>query len=306
MESEVATMNYVKQHTAIPIPTLYGYDCSYCNPLGCPYLLMEHIKGRPLPDVIDEIGGMTDAQIFKVHAQMANVSLQLAQLCFPTIGHLYWDSTNEFVVGNIVDRKCREFGTFNYASDFYKNRALYVYNEAQQKSVKGTINSGVRELETARLHTLAAPFAVSPEFDKGPFLLQHVDLHRQNVLVDHDWIVVGIIDWSWAGPAPVDSFRPLPFNLAEYVLPRDPANIQRHDQLFWTLLEHLEGPERGAKGFRISDLRGRKSVMIASILDYYSYPGRRMDDVADLLKLLPKEYTHTWNEELGADGDMRE
>ena len=301
MESEVTTMEYVKRHTTIPIPTLFGYDCTYSNPLGCPYLLMEHIDGKPLPDVVDELGGMTDGQIFKIHAQLANVSLQLSRLCFPTIGHLYRDrTTNEVVVGGIVDRKGRELDTFDSASEFYTRRALLIYHETQRifASNANNIDPKLRELETAYLHTLATPFAVTPEFDKGPFPLQHVDLHRQNVLADDDWNVVGIIDWSWAGTAPLDSFRPLPFNLAKYILPYDPDNVERHEKLFWRHMENLEGAEVDLKGFKLTSLRFRASAKIASILDWYSYPDRRIDDVEELLKHLPPAYTQAWNEGL--------
>lgn len=40
---QVATMTYVKQQTTIPVPTVYGYCKDEHNPIGCPFMIMEHV-----------------------------------------------------------------------------------------------------------------------------------------------------------------------------------------------------------------------------------------------------------------------
>lgn len=42
-ESEVATMDFLRKHTNIPVPTVYHYDCSPFNRLGGEYILMSKV-----------------------------------------------------------------------------------------------------------------------------------------------------------------------------------------------------------------------------------------------------------------------
>lgn len=47
MESEIATMAYVRKHTQIPIPKVFGYNSRLAeNPVNFPYILMECMKGN--------------------------------------------------------------------------------------------------------------------------------------------------------------------------------------------------------------------------------------------------------------------
>jgi hypothetical protein len=46
MESEIATMNYIKQNTSIPLPTVYGFDLDQDNTVGAEYVFMEALPGH--------------------------------------------------------------------------------------------------------------------------------------------------------------------------------------------------------------------------------------------------------------------
>ena len=43
-ESEVATLNYLRIHTQIPVPIVYYYDCNPYNRLGGEYILMSKVS----------------------------------------------------------------------------------------------------------------------------------------------------------------------------------------------------------------------------------------------------------------------
>lgn len=45
-ESEVATMEYIRTYTSIPVPTVYFYDSNPCNRLGGEYILMSKVSLR--------------------------------------------------------------------------------------------------------------------------------------------------------------------------------------------------------------------------------------------------------------------
>ena len=43
-ESEVATMRYLRERTAIPVPVIYHYDSNPYNRLGGEYILMSKVS----------------------------------------------------------------------------------------------------------------------------------------------------------------------------------------------------------------------------------------------------------------------
>lgn len=43
-ESEVATMEYIRMHTSIPVPTVYFYDSNPYNRLGGEYIIMSKVR----------------------------------------------------------------------------------------------------------------------------------------------------------------------------------------------------------------------------------------------------------------------
>lgn len=53
MESEIATMTYVRKNTQIPIPKVFGYNSRLAeNPVNFPYILMECMKGNVYHELI--------------------------------------------------------------------------------------------------------------------------------------------------------------------------------------------------------------------------------------------------------------
>ena len=49
LRTEVSTMRFLRR-SGLPIPAVYSFDASMDNALGCPFILMEYIDGRPLYD----------------------------------------------------------------------------------------------------------------------------------------------------------------------------------------------------------------------------------------------------------------
>jgi Phosphotransferase enzyme family len=216
LESEIATMKYVKFNTEIPIPDVYAYTLDNKNSLRTPYILMECVHGKPYPYPFEERGVMTNNEIIKVHSELTVVTAKLASLQFAKIGMLRWDTTKPdgVSVGSIVDRKGRAYRPFEDSRAFFKTRARIAYETEQDADVSED------HIKTVLLHRQAASHAADPRFLNGLFPLKHNDLHWQNVLFNAKCEVVGIIDWEWAHTVPVESFTLLPFNLASYVKPK--------------------------------------------------------------------------------------
>jgi hypothetical protein len=53
--NEVAVINYLRQHSKIPVPLILSYsNDKQTSLLGCEYILMKKVKGRVLCELIDE------------------------------------------------------------------------------------------------------------------------------------------------------------------------------------------------------------------------------------------------------------
>lgn len=87
--SYAATLNYLKRHSTIPVPTVFAY-CLHSNPdnkVNATYILMEQLSGHPLP-VLEQKDFDPDSKDLalakKVHQQLTDVILQLGKF----ISHL--------------------------------------------------------------------------------------------------------------------------------------------------------------------------------------------------------------------------
>ena len=281
-ESEVATMQYVKKHTRIPVPEIHYFDATYDNVLGVPYMFMEFIQGKPYPFPFNQRGIIRDLDLLKIHLQLINSTWRLSRLPFDSIGQLPFDPENraDVVVGPIVDRKGRVYGPFQDPKDFYLQRAHTVYEDELRLANAAKTADMKDEMwkdrpETAGLHCHAAAHLRGIVSRNGPFVLKHVDLHWQNILLDEECTVVGIIDWEWAHTVPIESFEPLPFNFAAIMLPlqaRSVAGFERITPKFLQALEETTDPDKGESIISaILSIRDNRRE-IASCLDSYNWP----------------------------------
>ncbi len=231
-ESEVATMQFLKENTQIPVPEVYGYDFAYANVLGTPYIFMEYIAGKPYPFPFSAQRPIKDDDLIKIDTQLTSFAWQLSKQPFDKIGQLRF-ATGEgrgVAIGPIIDRKERLYGPFTSSRTFYIERAKTVYEFETRRDLLGEDFNVEDSLESVALHVLAAENAGKECFDSGPFILQHADMHWQNLLFDEQCTIVGVIDWEWTQTVPVDSFNLLPWNFASKMLPYRAENATRHQQ----------------------------------------------------------------------------
>ena len=102
-ESDVATTEFVRHFTSIPVPIIYAYDSSCDNKLGLEWMLMEKVDGAPLDDLWLDLDNETH---IKITEQVATWQHELAQITNTAIGGLYlrWTTTHlEFYIGRTVN-----------------------------------------------------------------------------------------------------------------------------------------------------------------------------------------------------------
>jgi hypothetical protein len=84
-ESGYATMEYVREHTTIPVPRIYFTNLDPTNPVGAPFALMEHVPGHSLLRIWK---CLSIDQRLAVVKQIADIISQLAELRFGSIGSI--------------------------------------------------------------------------------------------------------------------------------------------------------------------------------------------------------------------------
>ncbi|KAG9035514.1 hypothetical protein FRB95_011220 [Tulasnella sp. JGI-2019a] len=90
-ESEVATINYIRQHTDIPVPVIYHFDTNPYNRLGGEYILMSKAPGVPLHRAYHQF---TPDTLRSFLTNLAKVIITLYSHRFPMIGSLYQTASN--------------------------------------------------------------------------------------------------------------------------------------------------------------------------------------------------------------------
>ncbi|KAJ6622730.1 hypothetical protein B0H10DRAFT_1787623, partial [Mycena sp. CBHHK59/15] len=87
-DMSVATMVYVKHHTNIPVPTVYGYCPTRENLIGQPFSIISFTEGSDMNGVPWEDLPL-ESKLIGVR-DFANIISQLSQLHFQAIGSIYF------------------------------------------------------------------------------------------------------------------------------------------------------------------------------------------------------------------------
>jgi aminoglycoside phosphotransferase (APT) family kinase protein len=203
MLSEIATMKIVEQHTTIPIPRVFGFETSADQPFGYPYVFMEYLGGRSLPNGVAET--IPPQHHAKVAKQLANVFAELKRLTFSRIGRL-WRGENADQPVEIISKP------WHSSPGPLETSFEYFYNQRQSENRETMAmhpddpdwRTACWVLKTALTHIIIADRV------RGPSLLCHLDLHFGNMLLDNEYNLTGIIDWSSAQAAPLEQLSVCP------------------------------------------------------------------------------------------------
>ena len=168
--AEVEAMEYVRQHTSIPIPKIiktYKHEGD-----GCQVIIMQYVDGVTLGEAWFKMTGATRQVIAK---ELAGYVAQLRQLAPPKAGFV-----GSLSLGPGFDHRFGDdrFGPFNNMEDFH----TYILRGDSLDMWKG-------EKDVLQVHS-------KPNYYVTKFT--HGDLNPSNIIVKNGHIVV-IIDWQTAG-----------------------------------------------------------------------------------------------------------
>jgi hypothetical protein len=86
--SEVATLQFVRKNTSIPIPRAITFDSSADNELGFEWILMTKLPGVPLKSLWESPNLVWDSRV-QITKTLAGYVKQLRSFKFPLMGNLY-------------------------------------------------------------------------------------------------------------------------------------------------------------------------------------------------------------------------
>lgn len=239
VNAEVATMRYVAEHTAIPVPHIYHWGTAAENPtrLRVPFIIMDHIPhattvAQALEDPDFTIQSIHDSEKREyLYQKMAEISLQLYSLTSDRIGSLgilenggyavtsapnSFNTTYQAVNCSVPLAVLPPRGkTYSSSKDYFIDSAnmeiaaLLFMNERYIGSVsdcrdKFVARCLVRDLVRRSQNSTQTSGDVEAQIrqPRETFRLWGDDFRPENVLLNENGAVVGVVDWEYTYFAP--------------------------------------------------------------------------------------------------------
>ncbi|KAI1132260.1 kinase-like domain-containing protein [Nemania abortiva] len=195
MESQAATMRLIRNKTTIPVPEIYALDTSVNNEIGAPYLCMSFIPGKPVSKVWFDCSGALPRDEFRLSilTSLAQTMAQFSSFAFDRMGSIMQSGSDSTVIGPSYDWDEKEDGSLQVTtSGPYDSTPAFLH----QNSIEGSSENG-HVWSKAAAKVLEAMLDCLPTSDSlSSFVLCPPDFDSQNVLVDDEGTVTGLIDWD--------------------------------------------------------------------------------------------------------------
>ncbi|KAJ5145723.1 uncharacterized protein N7515_000287 [Penicillium bovifimosum] len=299
LRSEVATLEFLRK-TNIPTPEVFDF-CDETNPVGVRYIIMEKLPGKSLC-----WSDTTQEQRMKVIEQLADIYIELRAHPFPMMGSL--DVGSELAIGPFAKESMADFGKsglemlgpFSSLEGYYNAYIEFILDLIVRQEAYAN-----RPIDAFLIHLYLQEnlLAILPDasLDDGKFYLKHADEKGDQILVDDDFRITGIIDWEWAHTGP----KSATFNSPIVLLPLDRFygghNGLGEDELaFSNLLEQKGCPDLGeivrkgrllhrlqfCCGYELPDWNGYKDIFMGLVravrdgndsLDYETWRAEAME-----------------------------
>ncbi|KAK8000591.1 hypothetical protein PG990_013191 [Apiospora arundinis] len=209
LRSEAASLLFLQTHcSGIPSPKIYDWACQSDpgNEIGVGYIMMQKMEGRPL-----QWNGATHDQREKVLGQLVDIYLELEKHPFSSLGSLLPEASQQ-------DGQSLQLGAFATPTYFSSKtgKSLGPFQKPQQElvAVNEAIGSMIATGEFGTMDPvddylmhlcraeLSKKFWINPQNSTTQshekFYLKHPDDKGDHILVNHEFDIVGVIDWEWA------------------------------------------------------------------------------------------------------------
>ncbi|TRX93624.1 hypothetical protein FHL15_005596 [Xylaria flabelliformis] len=179
-EAEVATLSWISQYTGLPVPRMRAYDSSRNNPLGYEWLLMTKLEGKPLSSCWPSITMGSKERLVK----------QIAAFCVSTFRQPFNEGIGSIFKMNYLTSRLENATNTNEKETLQRMLDVTTRIEKlmpQFLSSHGKTASTCSDIETVPDNAEMRPTAT---------MLYHDCLSLDNILVNDDGILTGVIDWQ--------------------------------------------------------------------------------------------------------------
>ncbi|KAM3503381.1 hypothetical protein MY11210_008733 [Beauveria gryllotalpidicola] len=214
LQSEVATVNYLRSATKIPVPRIHAYGrgeiLTNDKTTTQMFLISDYIHGKPVMPL--ELAQSEKEIRSRLLQNILDILLELRSVEFDTIGSLMpGKSDEEPVVGNLLTFAANEIPgarlpTFATGQEYMQSQFDMVLQHTAMPCQGLEERTARYELFAA--HSLQKYFTVPDAVNNGPFVLHHPDLLLRNIIVNDDMEIQGIIDWEFTNVIPLPLFVP--------------------------------------------------------------------------------------------------
>ncbi|OHE90477.1 hypothetical protein CORC01_14228 [Colletotrichum orchidophilum] len=208
---EYNTISLVRQWSSIPIPEVHAIEARWDCDVKAPFMLMDCLPGNVGMDLGMKIPPGYKPEFLRRLAQM---HVQLAMVQLPMIGTIV--SRNED--GTYRQGPIRGLGgPFNTATEFFKAWAAKTTFGMTDENLRTASGQYADEIIPS---VLSFPKSISnlasklSTRDHGPFPLCHGDFGHNNIIVDDEYRVLGLIDWEASFAGPWEVFADFPLTLS--------------------------------------------------------------------------------------------
>ncbi|PIL25238.1 hypothetical protein GSI_13127 [Ganoderma sinense ZZ0214-1] len=175
--AEALATQYVSTRTTIPVPTILDV---LLDSAGAPLILMTRVPGTPLGGMPLTADELSDAQLRAFSDTVAGWLAQLRQLGPPPSGSAVCGFMGTSIMSYRIDHS-KNVGPFSSSDEFHSQYCCTLPPEA---------DPGIRAL-AKRIRE--KPYRVC---------LTHGDISPTNILVNEDYVPVGLVDWGCAAWMP--------------------------------------------------------------------------------------------------------
>ena len=208
--TNIRTISFIRSATLLPVPEIFTWECAADNPIRVPYRLEAFVEGTLLSDAWIDPLWATENKRVKVVKNLAVVMSKLHPLVFDRIGVLHFDSYGNYShVGEAVymDQDWKKI--MKGEQDYWGTAEIAPSSATNKEDLLGELQESMIPTEKAPyLKAVRAIIRLAIESipdlleSNGTFALGHPDLNHQNVLINDNCEITGIIDWdgTWTGP----------------------------------------------------------------------------------------------------------
>ncbi|KAK5168396.1 uncharacterized protein LTR77_006966 [Saxophila tyrrhenica] len=186
--SEVATIEFVRQETDMPLPNTLAFDCSNQNILGFEWVLMEYVRGRPLESGWRDIPMSKKAEISESARYALGAMVEVA---------FFWGDRGH-------QRLAR--GPFKNSYEWLLTRLSLVIEEKAKILATTKDKDAMEDAEDSKsiaaqlVHIL--PSIIPPE-DNEQSIIVHNDLSTNNILINDAGDPIAVVDWECVSALPL-------------------------------------------------------------------------------------------------------